>query len=74
MVIHETPLVHSSERMHEMSGECWCFPEVFYETTQIRVVHRERAMRLGESAEKNRTRESRNPEEFSFGRSPSRFL
>jgi hypothetical protein len=57
MILHETPLVHSSERLHEMSGECWCFPDVIYERDAIRVRHHERALSDGTSIERNRTRE-----------------
>lgn len=58
-IVHRTPLVHSSERMHEMSEECWCYPEVALEATSgtVWVTHRERALRDGQKFEENRTRE-----------------
>jgi len=56
-VVHRTPLVHSNERMHEMSEACWCFPEVALEATtgNTWVTHRDRALPV--KHESNRTQE-----------------
>ena len=37
--IHETPVTSSSERMHELTNECWCNPTVEY-VPASRVRHR----------------------------------
>jgi hypothetical protein len=43
--------------MHEMSVECWCYPETETIDGSTFVRHRERALSDGAHMEKNRTRE-----------------